>query len=77
MLVIKCARCGKKVFKYNKIGKGKILRCYYSRIKNNYSKLEKDEVKCYKCGNTIGLNEGNYIKMNSQEFTYTGTKVNK
>lgn len=77
MLIIKCARCGKKVFKYNKIGKGKVLRCYYSRIKNDYSLKEDSKVKCCKCGNTIGLDDGSYIKMSQKEFTYTGTKLNK
>lgn len=77
MLIIKCARCGKKVFKYNKIGKGKVLRCYYSRIKNDYSLKEDSKVKCCKCGNVIGLDDGSYIKMSQKEFTYTGTKLNK
>lgn len=77
MLTIKCARCGKKVFKYLKIGQGKVLRCYRSRIKKDYSKSKNNKIKCYKCDNVIGIDEENYIKMNQKEFTYTGTKINK
>ncbi|WP_202710414.1 hypothetical protein [Sporosalibacterium faouarense] len=77
MLVIKCARCGKKAFKYNKIGHGKVLRCYYSRIKKDYSKKDSDKIVCRYCGNIIGIDDGDCIKMNQNEFTYTGTKLNK
>ena len=74
MLTIKCAKCKKKIMKYNKIGKGKVLRCYISKIKEIYAEKIDDELKC-KCGNIIGIYEGRWIKMKQASFTYTGTKT--
>lgn len=74
MLTIKCAKCKTKLFKYRKIGKGKVLKCHKSRIKRNYQiEVVVDEYRC-PCGNVIGVDEGSAIKMNDQEFIYTGTK---
>ncbi len=36
MLTIKCAACKRKLWKYEKFGKGKVLRCYKSRITREY-----------------------------------------
>lgn len=74
MLTIKCAKCKSKLFKYRKIGSGKVLKCYKKRIKKFYN-LEKcsNNFEC-SCGNLIGIDEGNYIKMNSHNFIYTGKK---
>jgi hypothetical protein len=78
MLVIKCAACKRKLWKYNKLGKGKVLKCYKERIQKYYYEAVKDHkvIKCA-CGKEIGIDKGSYIKMNQDTFTYTGTKSNK
>lgn len=80
MLVIKCAGCKKKLWKYDKIGQGEVLRCHKSRIAQVYNKPKfeqsTEKVKCT-CGNEIGIDKGSFIKMNLKNFTYSGTKRNK
>ncbi len=71
MITIKCVRCGKKLFKYIKVGEGRVLRLYKNRIVKDFSKREGDVVKC-ECGNIIGRDEGRWIKMRQSSFTYTG-----
>ena len=73
MLTIKCSNCGKKIFKYEKIGKGRVLHCWRNRIVKDYSIRSGDEVRCT-CGNVIGIHERRWIKMRQQAFTYSGTK---
>ncbi len=77
MLVIKCSACKKKLWKYNKIGKGSVLRCYKNRIQKYYYEVikEDEKIKCT-CGKKIGIDKGSFIKMNKEAFTYTGTKIN-
>jgi len=74
MLTIKCAKCNKKIMKYEKIGQGKVLRCYLSRIKNIYCRQDDNLLIC-ECGNVIGIFEENWIKMKQHSFTYSGTKI--
>jgi len=76
MITIKCATCGEKVFRYQKIGKGRLWHCWKSRIVRDYSIKEGKRIKC-KCGNLIGLDEGKWIKLKRQSFSYSGTKLNK
>ena len=78
MLVIKCAGCKNKLWKYDKIGKGEVLRCYKRRIIKFYTKPNKEEnkIKC-SCGMEIGIDKGSLIKMNRKAFTYSGTKRTK
>ncbi|WP_353894179.1 hypothetical protein PRVXH_000961 [Proteinivorax hydrogeniformans] len=74
MLTIKCAKCKTKLYKYHKIGKGKLLKSHKTRIKKIYNlKKEDRQYKC-SCGNAVGTDEGEFIKMSNQAFTYTGTK---
>ncbi len=72
MLTIKCAKCRSKVFKYKKIGKGKVIRCWKDRIKEDYSVKEGNLIKCV-CGSVIGIDEWLYIKMKSNAFIFSGT----
>lgn len=74
MLTIKCAACKRKLWKYEKIGHGAVLRCYKARITRHYeSKQDGTEVYCL-CGKKIGVDEGESIKMIGSAFTYSGTK---
>lgn len=78
LLVIRCAACKNKLWKYDKIGKGRVLRCHKDRIIQFYSEkiMENDKVMC-SCGKPIGIDKGSFIKMDPKAFVYTGTKRNK
>jgi hypothetical protein len=76
VLVIRCAACKRKLWKYDKIGQGEVLRCHKDRITRMYAaKEEENGIKCL-CGKDIGIDKGSYIKMIRKAFTYTGTKRN-
>ena len=79
MLTIKCAKCKTKLFKYKKIGQGKVLRCYESKITRLYEgELKENDFVCNNCGNIVGqYKEDSYLDMNQDAFTYTGTKIRK
>jgi DNA-directed RNA polymerase subunit RPC12/RpoP len=77
MLVLKCAACKKKLWRYDKIGPGEVLRCHKNRIIKIYASIKEDnKIKCL-CGKDIGIDKGTYIKMILKAFTYSGTKRNK
>lgn len=76
MLTIRCAKCKAKLFKYLKIGTGRVLKCHLARISNDRTIRENGEVKC-SCGNVIGKLEPTCIKMNQNAFIYRGTKIKK
>lgn len=77
MLIIKCAACKAKLFRYDKIGQGEVLRCHKERMKKIYEAVETvDRIVC-SCGNRIGIDKGNFYKMIATAFTYSGTKRNK
>jgi hypothetical protein len=73
MLTVRCARCRKKLFKYLKIGKGRVLRCYKQRISHDGTMHSGQLVKCT-CGNIIGKDAGTYIAVHQQAIMYTGWK---
>ncbi len=75
MLVLRCAACRKKLWRYDKIGKGEVLRCHKGRITRDYGNWSTDGVRisCL-CGNAIGIDKGGYYKMIARAFTYAGTK---
>ena len=74
MIIIKCAKCKSKIFKYIKIGQGQILKIYLDRITEDNSIREDGEVRC-KCGNIIGLESDGFIKTKKGNFIYTGRKL--
>lgn len=76
VLTLKCAACKRKLWKYEKIGQGQVLRCYKDRITRRYALRQVDDAIFCECGKKIGVDEGNTIKMISNAFTYTGTKRN-
>ncbi|MCK5258480.1 MAG: hypothetical protein KAJ69_03085 [Thermoplasmatales archaeon] len=69
MLTIRCAKCKSKIFRYLKIGKGRVLHCWKGRIIEDYSIHEGMEIKC-QCGNLIGIDEEKWIKMKQNAFSY-------
>lgn len=77
MLVLKCAACKKKLWRYDKIGPGEVLRCHKDRIRKMYQPIALEgKVRCT-CGNAVGIDKGSFIKMISKAFTYSGTKRTK
>lgn len=74
MLTIRCSACKRKLWKYDKIGKGEVLRCHKRRITKVYDFKQLDgQVQC-PCGRAIGIDKGSYVKMHGRAFTCSGTK---
>jgi len=76
MIIIKCTQCKRKILKYKKIGKGRVLRCYKDRIVKYYIVQDQENVQCV-CGQIIGVDEGKWIKMKQNAFEYTGSANKK
>jgi hypothetical protein len=77
MLIIRCAACRRKLWRYDKLGPGEVLRCHKSRIDKFYDNTEADDqrIRCV-CGKDIGIDKGSFYKMIAKAFTYSGTKRN-
>ncbi len=74
MLVLKCAACKKKLWRYDKIGPGELLRCHKARIDKIYAcNKEADTISC-RCGRQVGIDKGSYYKMITKNFTASGDK---
>ncbi|MFB0509207.1 MAG: hypothetical protein ACETVX_01805 [bacterium] len=71
MLTIRCAKCKRKIFKYLKIGKGRLLHCWQDRIIEDHSIRDGKQVKC-ECGNLIGVDSGKWVKMRQNAYTRSG-----
>jgi len=76
MITIKCAQCKRKLLKYNKIGKGRVLRCYKDKIIKYYLVRDRDNLRC-ECGQLIGVDYGKWIKMKPNAFEYSGAPIQK
>jgi hypothetical protein len=74
MLIIKCAKCKQKIFRYVKIGKGKLWHCWKDRIIEDFSIHDGKKILC-KCGNLIGNDEEKWIKLKQHSFITSGTKI--
>ncbi len=73
-MILKCAKCKRKVFKYVKIGKGKLWHCWKDRIIEDLSVHEGKDIKC-NCGNLIGVDENKWIKLKQNSNQKSGTKI--
>lgn len=61
--------------KYKKIGDGRVLKCWESKINRFYDgKVHNSKLICKNCNNIIGKVIDDYVKMNQNSFTYTGIK---
>lgn len=76
MLIIRCSACKTKLWRYDKIGQGEVLRCHRSRIVKIYGARERDGRIYCPCGKDIGIDKGSFFKMIAKNFTYQGTKRN-
>ena len=77
MLTLRCAACKRKLWRYDKIGQGEVLRCHKDRIRKMYTTSVRDGRIFCECGRDIGIDKGTYYKMIAKAFTYKGTKQNK
>ncbi len=78
LLVIRCAKCKEKLWKYDKIGQGEVLRCHKARIVQWYAQMETQGYKicCPSCHQAIAIDKGSFYKMDPRAFKYNGTKRN-
>ena len=76
MLILKCSACRKKIWRYDKIGQGEVLRCHKDRIEKVFQ-FSSTAGKIYcGCGKELGIDKGTFYKMIAKAFTYSGTKRN-
>jgi len=59
---VKCPKCGSRVFRYHKNGKGNLQHCWIKRIIRDESIRDGLNVYCC-CGNLIGVEENDKIKL--------------
>lgn len=76
LITIRCAKCKRRIFRYAKMKKGKLLHCWKDRIERDDSVHDGDRVLC-PCGNLMGLDEGKWIKMKQASFIYSGRVMNR
>lgn len=77
MLTIHCAACRKKLWKYDKIGHGHVVRCHKDRITKWFeTETIGHKIHC-RCGKEIGIDKGSHYRMIANAFTHTGTKRSK
>ncbi len=76
MLIIRCAACRKKLWRYDKVGQGEVLRCHKDRITKIFnSQINNHKIQC-PCGKDIAIDKGSFYRMISNAFTSKGTKRN-
>ena len=73
MIIIKCSKCNKKLFKYIKIGKGRLLHCWKDRIVENTTIMKNNKIFC-NCGNPIGIDEKSHYKLKKNSIIIKGLK---
>lgn len=61
-MTLKCKGCKKKLFKYKKIGKGKLIKMYKTKIRADNAIHKNGYVYC-SCGKSFGRETKNYIKV--------------
>ena len=74
MLTVRCARCKRKLFRYEKIGEGRLLRCHKTRIARVFEGQFFESGLSCPCGSRIGSDEGSWIDMIPGRVVTTGTR---
>jgi len=77
MLTLRCAHCRTKLLRYNKLGKGEVVRCHRARIEKLLQAVEHDGKLWCPCGNPVGIDKGAHFRMIRKSFVYSGRKVSK
>ncbi|MFH1914738.1 MAG: hypothetical protein ABIK45_10745 [Pseudomonadota bacterium] len=75
MLVLKCAACRRKLWRYRKIGPGEVHRCHKDRIDRIWNMDEREGKVYCPCGRAVGIDRGGHYVMDKKAFTYSGTKL--
>lgn len=59
MLTIRCSKCKTKLWKYDKIGQGEVLRCHKARISKWYveEEMQGDKIVCPACKPLVLIRE--------------------
>ena len=57
IVLIRWSKYKNKVFKYLKVRGGKVLKCWESRLINDFSIHKDEDIKCFRCGNLISQNK--------------------
>ncbi|MHA1377947.1 MAG: hypothetical protein ACTSRG_06160 [Candidatus Helarchaeota archaeon] len=68
-LRLTCTKCGGYLFTYYKYGKRRLWECWKNRIFDDNTTCNFNLIKC-NCGNIIGIDVGDYIKMKPGSFHY-------
>ena len=76
MLLVRCADCREKLWKYEKRGAGEVLRCHKDRMTRIYALEQTGDRVCCPCGKVVGRDRGRFISMKAGAFMYSGTKIN-
>ena len=74
MITVSCKQCGRDIFRYQKIGKGKLLHCWKMRISTDNSIHDGDCITC-PCGNVIGWDSGRKINLERGNISMSGTAL--
>ena len=77
MITVSCSSCGSKLFRYQKIGKGRLLHCWKNRISSDHTTRKGDDVYCPTCGQHIGVVETEWINIHGGSFTVKGSALKK
>ena len=59
--------------KYQKIGMGKVIKCFKERLIIYHCQIIEDGLYCV-CGSLIATDKGNYFQMKQGQFSYSGNK---
>ena len=78
MLIIRCSKCKEKIWRYDKIGQGEVLRCHKARIDRVFNEplIFEHKILCPNCKTPLGIDKGSFYKMDPNAFMYKGTKRN-
>ncbi len=71
MLTIRCSHCHKKLLKYEKFGKGRLIHCWTDRIKENNT-IKNEKIVLCPCGQIIGKDEEKSLKLHQSQIIISG-----
>jgi len=76
MLLIRCARCKRKLWKYLKIGPGRLLVCHKDRITRTWDHTrDGDDLLCL-CGTRVAIDKTDHLKIIGTAITASGERDN-
>ncbi len=77
VLTIRCASCKRKLFRYQKLGKGGVHRCHFARIDRLLDVIGEGQVLTCPCGAVIGHRKTTWWSMVKGAFTTSGQTVTR